>query len=1202
MRERLALGLILLFGSSLLAQTGNLDPTPFEAAKLPTFVPQAVELIEEKVVDLRPWMPPVGEQQMNDCTTWAIGYGLKSYFEAREQGWRPDSPGRIFSPRFLYNQINNGQDKGSNYIRAIQIMQSQGIATLASEPYIAGDFKGQPKAVSKEEAAVFPVLDGLRITSRVGIRRALQRRQAVAFGAIVCPIFLSGKFDIYGPGDFSRGLKLKQPGQPHGRHAMVIVGYDDGRGAFLVQNSWGTRWNNAGYCWVKYELFDTIRPAKDEEGVFCLWAATLLDIEEPVERDASGHWHTKPLDLKTLSARGFADITRYDEKVGKYRYVFNADLRGQREAIAKVDSVAWTWEDDTGQKHTSTSRDAETQFSVMGASYTNPIKLRGVAKLKDGTEKFLGDADIPGPTPKAEFRDATVVFRDQYQGRVQGNTPWWQWGVTLDVPLNDVENIAKVEWNVGKWNQREPIQTLTGFNGPPATERAIGFAGENQGEITGTITYRDGGVKTVKTTPKITDPVRDEPTIEVSAREINADAAGNTYYAWTLTIDRPREQDTKIKHVEYVLDPWLANPNRTEIQVYKDYATSGISHRDFRVTGTVVYDDGRPPVKLERWVELGPKSKFAGGDRFELYATDAYTGRIAGRPYWTTTWRLIGDRQQIQQLANVRQKFLTRESNAVNPAETGYAYAMNLEAGGGKIVYTFDGPDGKPRTLENEHKPAAPANDALRVAVNMSDRADYSIAWMRHAYTYAATLVGPNDFGNTIQQVDYRYRVRGRAERTIVNPQMMYWPWQLHFESATDEAFDLEAVATHMDGFRERLVTPVKPGFSVEPKPDLSLRIREAFNGYDDKSGAPEWVSLFEVVGDAAVTDQIARVDYELKGYRIVDTHKTTAEKNATKRVLFFGPSQLKATVTMADGSTRELAGELLADAPRTKEPIELRAVRDARVADGKGWIVFLAGWESKLKHVQFVNYYAKDKSFEYGVPDRQLKSSELANFALVHTSPGSCPLRVQVGMDDGTDLELSIDPHIATRPLDWTSAHRYWGDGLWETDLWLTGEPNDLSDIRLYSDFIADPPNKYEVSRVPVWPTQYARVHWPGGVQRIKEFSYGTAKERVLRLPGRAVQVGGGAVRETLGYQVLRQPGQPEAATAKEWVVSLIGPEKELSRVKSVTYTVGEESFPAPRRWGEATDGFERHLVYTEKPDPTVVVTFEDGTTKTVE
>jgi hypothetical protein len=35
-------------------------------------------------------------------------------------------------------------------------------------------------------------------------------------------------------------------------HAVVLVGYDDNKGAWLIRNSWGTSWGNAGYAWVKY--------------------------------------------------------------------------------------------------------------------------------------------------------------------------------------------------------------------------------------------------------------------------------------------------------------------------------------------------------------------------------------------------------------------------------------------------------------------------------------------------------------------------------------------------------------------------------------------------------------------------------------------------------------------------------------------------------------------------------------------------------------------------------------------------------------------------------------------------------------------------------------------------------------------------------------------------------------------------------------
>jgi len=54
-----------------------------------------------------------------------------------------------------------------------------------------------------------------------------------------------------------------------GGHAIVAVGYDDGititnsncnqttTGAFLIRNSWGTEWGDAGYGWLPYEYVKT---------------------------------------------------------------------------------------------------------------------------------------------------------------------------------------------------------------------------------------------------------------------------------------------------------------------------------------------------------------------------------------------------------------------------------------------------------------------------------------------------------------------------------------------------------------------------------------------------------------------------------------------------------------------------------------------------------------------------------------------------------------------------------------------------------------------------------------------------------------------------------------------------------------------------------------------------------------------------------
>jgi C1A family cysteine protease len=37
----------------------------------------------------------------------------------------------------------------------------------------------------------------------------------------------------------------------------VIAGYDDGRNAFLVMNSWGTSWGDKGFIWIDYHFFSS---------------------------------------------------------------------------------------------------------------------------------------------------------------------------------------------------------------------------------------------------------------------------------------------------------------------------------------------------------------------------------------------------------------------------------------------------------------------------------------------------------------------------------------------------------------------------------------------------------------------------------------------------------------------------------------------------------------------------------------------------------------------------------------------------------------------------------------------------------------------------------------------------------------------------------------------------------------------------------
>lgn len=37
---------------------------------------------------------------------------------------------------------------------------------------------------------------------------------------------------------------------------MLIVGYDDARGAWLVRNSWGPHWGDQGHLWIAYDVMN----------------------------------------------------------------------------------------------------------------------------------------------------------------------------------------------------------------------------------------------------------------------------------------------------------------------------------------------------------------------------------------------------------------------------------------------------------------------------------------------------------------------------------------------------------------------------------------------------------------------------------------------------------------------------------------------------------------------------------------------------------------------------------------------------------------------------------------------------------------------------------------------------------------------------------------------------------------------------------
>ena len=199
-------------------------------------------------VDLSSWFPKPGYQgNQNSCVGWAVAYGTKSYQENYERNWGTDAPGKIFSPAFIYNQINGGRDAGSSLVKAVDLIKNIGAATFQTMPYDPEDFKTQPSDAALAEASQYPaqtyeVLDAKNIDS---IKAILSSKNPVIIGMKISENFMTYKSGVYS----------QVSGSALGGHAMVVVGFDDQKKAFKILNSWSDKWGEKGYAWVDFQVF-----------------------------------------------------------------------------------------------------------------------------------------------------------------------------------------------------------------------------------------------------------------------------------------------------------------------------------------------------------------------------------------------------------------------------------------------------------------------------------------------------------------------------------------------------------------------------------------------------------------------------------------------------------------------------------------------------------------------------------------------------------------------------------------------------------------------------------------------------------------------------------------------------------------------------------------------------------------------------------
>jgi C1A family cysteine protease len=228
---------------------GCIMETPEMLESIPKAEPLEGRAALPSVVDLSDKMPAPGNQgSQNSCTAWAVAYAYKSFQEKIEHNWDLNNSNHIFSPAYVYNQINGGVDRGSYISKAMNLIVNQGVCSLQDMPYTAGDYWSQPTNYQKQRAAKYKALNYMYIEAGdvATMKAHLAAGDALTAGIPVYPDFdnLSASNPIYD----------NASGTLEGYHAICFVGYDDSKRAFKFINSWGTGYGQGGYGYMSYDL------------------------------------------------------------------------------------------------------------------------------------------------------------------------------------------------------------------------------------------------------------------------------------------------------------------------------------------------------------------------------------------------------------------------------------------------------------------------------------------------------------------------------------------------------------------------------------------------------------------------------------------------------------------------------------------------------------------------------------------------------------------------------------------------------------------------------------------------------------------------------------------------------------------------------------------------------------------------------------
>lgn len=203
-------------------------------------------------IDLRALCSPIEDQGTIGSCAANAAVGALEYHQRRS-----NLPDTDLSRLFVYYNArrlagNEAQDSGTFIHHAMAAILAYGACPEAMWPYQKAMWATRPIDPCYTAASGFAAIMYARAAPGDACKAALVASLPIVFGAVLPAEMLQREAAATGRIEVPRGAWP----EPGGGHAMLIVGYDDARGCWLIRNSWGADWGDGGYAQVPYEVME----------------------------------------------------------------------------------------------------------------------------------------------------------------------------------------------------------------------------------------------------------------------------------------------------------------------------------------------------------------------------------------------------------------------------------------------------------------------------------------------------------------------------------------------------------------------------------------------------------------------------------------------------------------------------------------------------------------------------------------------------------------------------------------------------------------------------------------------------------------------------------------------------------------------------------------------------------------------------------